>query len=55
MDNVAQISITDFNGDIDTLNLLTKKKENIAVILYTLKKTKLSKTIYPISMNNIHH
>lgn len=30
--------------DIETLNLLPKKKENVAVTIYTLSRTQLSST-----------
>lgn len=35
--------------DIDTLNILSKKKSNVEAVIYTAKKTKLSKTVKKFS------
>lgn len=37
-----EIVLIDGYVDVGTLNLLTKKNENVAVVMYTLKRTKLS-------------
>ena len=37
-----EIVLIDGYVDIGTLNLLTKKNENVTVVMYTLKRTKLS-------------
>ena len=39
-----EITLIDGYVDVGTLNLLSKKKENVAVTVYTLKRTKLTKT-----------
>ena len=39
----AEIILVDGYVDIGTLNILSKKKENVAVTIYTLQRTKLSK------------
>lgn len=39
-----EITLIDGYVDVGTLNLLSKKKENVAVTIYTLKQTKLTKT-----------
>ena len=39
-----EITLIDGYADIETLNLLSKKKENVTVTVYTLKRTNLSKT-----------
>ncbi|NCE97874.1 ORF6N domain-containing protein [Emergencia sp. 1XD21-10] len=39
-----EITLIDGYVDVGTLNLLSKKKENVAVKVYTLKRTKLTKT-----------
>ena len=39
-----EITLIDGYVDVGTLNLLSKKKDNVAVTVYTLKRTKLSKT-----------
>jgi len=39
-----EITLIDGYVDVETLNLLSKKKENVAVTVYTLKQTKLTKT-----------
>lgn len=39
-----EIALIDGYVDVGTLNLLSKKKENVAVTVYTLKRTKLTKT-----------
>jgi len=39
-----EITLIDGYVDVRTLNLLSKKKENVAVTVYTLKRTKLTKT-----------
>lgn len=38
------ITLIDGYVDVGTLNLLSKKKENVAVTVYTFKRTKLTKT-----------
>ena len=37
-----EIVLIDGYVDIGTLNLLAKKNENVAIVMYTLKRTKLS-------------
>ena len=39
-----EITLIDGYVDVGTLNLLSKKKDNVTVTVYTLKRTKLSKT-----------
>lgn len=39
-----EITLIDGYVDVGTLNLLSKKKQNVAVTVYTLKRTKLTKT-----------
>lgn len=39
-----EITLIDGYVDVGTLNLLSKKKENVAITVYTLKRTKLTKT-----------
>lgn len=39
-----EITLIDGYVDVETLNLLSKKKQNVAVTVYTLKRTKLTKT-----------
>ena len=39
-----EITLIDGYVDVGTLNLLSKKKDNVNVTVYTLKRTKLSKT-----------
>ncbi len=39
-----EIALIDGYVDVGTLNLLSKKKENVVVTVYTLKRTKLTKT-----------
>lgn len=38
----SEIVLIDNYVDVDTLNLLSKKKQNVTVTIYTLKRTKLS-------------
>ena len=40
----TEIVLVDGYVDVGTLNILSKKKENVAVIIYTLQRTKLSQT-----------
>ena len=40
-----EIVLIDGYVDIGTLNLLTKKNENVTVLMYTLKRTKLSQDV----------
>ncbi|MBP3475751.1 MAG: ORF6N domain-containing protein [Lachnospiraceae bacterium] len=40
----SKIVLIDNYVDVDTLNLLSKKKENVAVMIYTLRRTRLSST-----------
>ena len=40
----AEIILVDGYVDVGTLNILSKKKENVAVTIYTLQRTKLSQT-----------
>ena len=40
----SEIVLIDNYVDMETLNLLSKKKENVAVTIYTLRRTKLSST-----------
>lgn len=37
-----EIVLIDGYVDVGTLNLLAKKNENVSVVMYTLKRTKLS-------------
>ena len=39
-----EITLIDSYVDVETLDLLSKKKDNVNVTIYTLKRTKLSKT-----------
>ena len=39
-----EITLIDGYVDVGTLNLLSKKKDNVTVTVYTLKRTKMSKT-----------
>ena len=39
----SEIVLVDGYVDVGTLNILSKKKENVAVTIYTLQRTKLSK------------
>lgn len=39
-----EIVLVDGYVDVRTLNLLSKKKENVAVATYTLQRTRLSQT-----------
>lgn len=39
-----EITLIDGYVDVGTLNLFSRKKENVAVTVYTLKRTKLTKT-----------
>lgn len=39
-----EIALIDGYVDVETLNLFSKKKENVAVIIYTQKRTRLTKT-----------
>lgn len=38
----AKITLVDGYVDVDTLNLLSKKKENVSVTVYTFKRTRLT-------------
>ena len=38
-----EITLIDGYVDVGTLNLLSKKKENVSVTIYTQKRTKLTK------------
>ena len=40
----TEIVLVDGYVDVGTLNILSKKKENVAVTVYTLQRTKLSQT-----------
>ena len=40
----TEIVLVDGYVDVGTLNILSKKKENVAVTIYTLQRTKLSQT-----------
>ena len=40
----TEIVLVDGYVDVGTLNILSKKKENVAVTVYTLQRTKLSET-----------
>lgn len=39
--------------DVGTLNILSKKKENVSVTIYTVRKTRLSEKILKLSINSI--
>ncbi|WP_330582303.1 hypothetical protein [Faecalicatena orotica] len=39
-----EIALIDGYVDVETLNLFSKKKENVAVTIYTQKRTRLTKT-----------